>query len=202
MECEVVVRPENDADAEAVRQAVTAAFADEGFSDGSEPDVVDALREAGALTVSLVAEAPDGSVAGYVALSPVTLSAEHPADLEEPLADTGEGDARPAVSPDGWYGFGPVAVVPDHQGRGLGGRLVTGALDRVRDVDPRARGVVVLGDPGYYNRFGFAHREGLTYPGAPVEMFQARFLDDDPSPRDTGYPTGTVSYHRAFATGV
>jgi putative acetyltransferase len=49
----------------------------------------------------------------------------------------------------------------------------------------------VLGDPGYYGRFGFAHHPALTYPGPPPQYFQCLLLEGP-------LPSGTVRYHRAF----
>ncbi|RJY08219.1 GNAT family N-acetyltransferase [Aurantiacibacter aquimixticola] len=74
---------------------------------------------------------------------------------------------------------GPVAVVPEHQGEGFGHALMaamTGALD------PKAAlPQVMVGDPDYYNRFGFiaAPAQGWTLPG-PFE--QKRLLVRAPNP--------------------
>lgn len=107
-----------------------------------------ALRAAGALAVSLVAE-QDQEVVGHVACSPVTISdgARH------------------------WYGLGPLAVDPAHQSRGIGAALVRAGLAQLRIVS--AAGCVVLGDPAYYGRFGFKAVPGLVYPGPPPEYFMA-----------------------------
>ena len=55
------------------------------------------------------------------------------------------------------------------------------------------RGCVVLGDPGYYGRFGFKAVDGVVYPGVPAEYFQALSFSDE-------FPEGEVSYHEAFST--
>lgn len=55
-----------------------------------------------------------------------------------------------------------------------------------------ARGCVLLGDPGYYQRFGFKVVDGLVYPGVPEKYFQAVSFAD-------GWPQGTVSYHESFS---
>lgn len=151
------IRPETGADTGVVRDVVTQAFADVEHSDGSEPAIVDALREARALTVSLVAE-QDGKVIGHVAASPVTIA---------------DGIA-------GWFGIGPVAVRPDRQGAGIGSALMERVLDTLREAG--AAGAVLLGDPVFYTRFGFRPVAGLTYPAAPTEYFLALPLTNAPLP--------------------
>lgn len=147
-----LIRPERPEDEAAVHAVVAAAFAGHPHSDGSEPRIVQDLRRAGALTLSLVAEA-EGAVRGHIAFSPVAIS-----------------DGTP-----GWYGLGPVAVAPEFQGCGIGATLVEAGLAALRAIE--AKGCVVLGDPAYYGRFGFTHDPALAYPGPPAEYFQAIALD-------------------------
>jgi putative acetyltransferase len=54
-----------------------------------------------------------------------------------------------------------------------------------------AAGCVLLGDPGYYGRFGFQVDPNLILPNVSPEYFQAISLD-------SSRPHGTVSYHEAF----
>ena len=129
--------------------AVTeAAFRTAAHSAGTEQIIVDALRRAGALTVSLVAES-DGDVIGHVAVSPVTVSGGEP----------------------GWYGLGPISVSPPLQRAGVGSRLMRAALQALRERG--AAGCLLVGDPAYYGRFGFSPATGLEYPGVPPEYFMA-----------------------------
>ena len=143
-----LIRPETPKDIEAIQQVTEAAFLHAAHTDHTEQFIVNALRRAGQLTVSLVADR-EGQVIGHIALSPVTISdgAEH------------------------WYGLGPLSVTPDFQRQGVGVRLVQAALNTVRGL--RARGCVVLGDPNYYSRFGFRAEPSLRYPGVPAEYFQS-----------------------------
>ena len=104
---------------------------------------------------------------GHVAFSPVTLS---------------DGTAR-------WYGLGPVAVSPRRQGEGIGTALVRQGLERLQAME--AGGCVVLGEPGYYGRFGFRHDPRLAFPGPPPRYFQMLAFGDE-------MPAGTVSYAPAF----
>lgn len=108
---------------------------------------MDALRDAGALFVSLVAE-DGGVVVGHVALSPVSLS-----------------DGAP-----GWYGLGPLSVAPGRQRQGIGSHLVRAALRQLKAKG--ASGCMLVGDPAYYGRFGFGHQHRLVYPDLPPEYFQ------------------------------
>lgn len=122
------------------------------FSVGDEARVIDALRAAGALTISLVAVSADGEVVGHVAFSPVRI------------------DGRASD----WYGLGPVSVVPELQRCGVGSALTTHGLDRLSAL--KADGCVLLGDPNYYARFGFVSDPALTYQGKPNRYFQRLVL--------------------------
>ncbi|MFY0476785.1 GNAT family N-acetyltransferase [Achromobacter marplatensis] len=143
------IQPETPEDHDAIFMVTQAAFKDHLHSQQTEGYIINALREAGALTLSLVARV-DGRVAGHVAFSPVQIS---------------DG----AVD---WYGLGPIAVLPGLQGRGIGGALIRAGLDRLKALG--AAGCVVLGDPAYYRRFGFEPTPALTYPGVPPEYFMAQ----------------------------
>ena len=144
-----------------------AAFTDVEVSNHTEQFVVEALRAAGALTVSLVAEV-DGQVVGHLALSPVTMS---------------DGTAD-------WYGLGPVSVVPDHQGQGIGAALIEEGLARLRALG--ANGCCLVGHPGYYRRFGFENCTELVHEAVPQEVFFVL-------PFDGSVPRGFVFFHEAFA---
>lgn len=143
-----VIRPESPADIAAIHALTEAAFRTAAHSAGTEQFIVDALRRAGALAVSLVAVA-DGTVIGHVAVSPVTVSG-------------GES---------GWYGLGPISVSPPLQRTGVGSRLMHAALQALRERG--AAGCLLVGDPAYYGRFGFRPATGLEYPGVPPEYFMA-----------------------------
>ncbi|MEE4199758.1 GNAT family N-acetyltransferase [Erythrobacter sp.] len=167
-EIPVTIRPEAAGDDDTIFALTQAAFEGMAHSDGDEPRIISALREAGDLALSLVAE--DGvRIVGHIAISPVTIS---------------DGTR-------GWFGLGPVSVAPDLQGRGIGGALVKRAIADMRVSG--ARGIVLLGDPEYYRRFGFAHDPRLTYPGPPAEYFQALSMAGE-------MPSGEVKYARAFGS--
>lgn len=146
------IRQERPEDSEGIRQITKAAFEPIEHSSQTEAAIVDALRSAGALTVTLVAVA-DGDIVGHVAFSPVTIDG----------ADKG------------WYGLGPVSVRPDRQKEGIGGALIREGLARLAQAG--AKGCVVLGDPAYYRRFGFENDPDLRFEGAPAEYFMRLTLD-------------------------
>ena len=163
-----VIREEAAGDADAIEALTRAAFRDHPFSSQTEHLILRGLRAEAALKLSLVAVAGD-AVLGHLALSPVRI------------------DARATD----WWGLGPLAVLPSHQRRGIGAALVRSALRRMREAG--LGGCVVLGDPDYYRRFGFAPRPGLIYPGPPPAHFMALALSAAPP------PIGEVTYHPAFA---
>ena len=138
----MTVRTETKGDVEAILAVTKRAFENHPYSRNTEPFIVNALREAGALVISLVAEI-DGRVVGHAGFSPVTL-------------DNG---------PAGWYGLGPISVLPEFQKQGIGRALMNEGLSRLRALD--ARGCVLVGDPGFYARFGFKSYPELTHAGVP-----------------------------------
>lgn len=160
------IRTETQADHTAINQVIAAAFADQQDSGRTEQRIVEALRADGALSVSLVADI-DGRIAGHVAFSPVRV---------------GDGSER-------WYGLGPVAVTPADQRNGVGSALIRAGLSEL--AERGALGCVVLGEPEYYQRFGFRHVPGLRFGDVPAEYFQALAFGD-------GAAEGEVAYHASF----
>jgi putative acetyltransferase len=149
---EVLIRNETEVDVDAIAEVTVAAFKTLAISDHTEQFIIAALRSAGALTVSLVAET-EGRVVGHVAFSPVTVS-------------DGSRD---------WYGLGPVSVLPEYQRRGIGSALVRKGLSRLNTLG--AGGCCLVGHPEYYGRFGFRNVPGLVCEGVPKEVFFALSLD-------------------------
>jgi putative acetyltransferase len=141
------IRAETPGDHETIYRLTKAAFAPMPFSDGTEADCINALRDDGDLTLSLVAN-DDTGIVGHIAFSPVFL------------------DGRL----DRWFGLGPVAVWPHLQKRGIGSALVNEGLARLRRIE--ANGCILIGDPDYYGRFGFRSSDGLTYRNLPGRLVQ------------------------------
>jgi putative acetyltransferase len=154
----VRVRPETPADIRAIHDLTRRAFLGKPYSQGDEQHLNDALRSAGVLVLSLVAER-DGVIVGHVAFSP--------------------GVSNDAAG--GWYALGPISVDPDHQRQGIGGRLIAAGLERL--VALGAKGCVLIGDTGYYPRHGFVPRPDLAPAGEPAQHYMIRKLD--PAAPDT-----------------
>ena len=143
----MIIRDESPADRAAIHAVTHAAFAAMPYSEGDEAELVDALRAAGALKVSLVAETA-GEIAGHIGFSPVTI----------------------AVAQGDWFGLAPVSVRPDRQREGIGAALIWAGLARVEALG--AAGCVLIAHPDYYPRFGFAADPALTYRGAAHPALQ------------------------------
>ncbi len=164
------LRPETPADSAAITEVTVAAFQTLDISSHTEQLIVEALRAAGALSISLVAEA-DGRVIGHIAFSPVSIS---------------DGTA-------GWYGLGPVSVLPAYQRLGVGNALINEGLARLKAMG--AQGCCLVGHPDYYPRFGFVNTADLTLDGVPPEVFFVLAFD-------SRIPPGKVTFHSAFMAGL
>lgn len=142
----LIIRDEEPADYHVISDLTVTAFASMEISNHTEQFIIDELRAANALTVSLVAEL-DGRIVGHIAFSPVTLT----------------------DGTDDWYGLGPVSVHPEFQCRGIGKALIREGLSRLNDM--KAKGCCLVGHPQYYRQFGFENVEGLACEGVPQEVF-------------------------------
>lgn len=149
MQSDVHLCTEVPADAAAIGAVTAAAFREQPHSRQTEVQIIDALRRAGALSLSLVAHL-NGEVVGHVAFSPVTITGGAP----------------------GWYGLGPLSVAPVVQGMGVGTALVWHGLRTMRQQG--AAGCVVLGVPAYYGRFGFRSTPALRLERALPGCFLVR----------------------------
>lgn len=163
----ITVRIEKPSDISNIHEVTVVAFLHAPHTDHTEQFIVKALRDSGELTISLVAE-ESGHIIGHVALSPVTISG----------------------SSNNWYGLGPISVIPSKQNKGVGSKLMQSALSALKNIN--ANGCVLLGDPNYYQKFGFEPIEGLVLPDVPPEYFQALLLQGI-------QPQGTVVYHESFS---
>jgi len=163
----MIIRPETPADIDAIDAVAIAAFKNHPFSHQTEQFIVKALRSAGALTLSLVAEL-DGQVVGHIAFSPVTIS---------------DG------SPD-WHGLGPISVLPEYQRQGIGKALMQEGLPMLKALG--GNGCALVGDPGFYQRFGFKNIPGFIHEGIPQEVFLAL-------PFTEKIPKGTIVFHQGFS---
>ncbi|WP_338241824.1 GNAT family N-acetyltransferase [Aurantiacibacter hainanensis] len=143
------IREERAGDEAAIHALTERAFDGQPYADGDEADVIDRLRAAGDLKLSLVA-VEDGHIIGQATYSTARLS---------------NGD-------DGWMVIGPIAVQPSRQGEGIGRALIEAgeAALKARGV----RGITVLGDPALYSRFGFRQHTPLRQEGELGEYLQVK----------------------------
>ena len=163
----MIIRKETESDVEVIFEITKAAFADHPYSHQTEQFIVNALRAAKALSISLVAEI-DGKVVGHIAFSPVAIS---------------DGNHN-------WYGLGPVSVLPAFQKRGVGKSLIHEGLALLKTLG--ANGCVLVGDPRYYERFGFKSFPDLSIEGVPPENILVLAFDNR-------IPHGEVIFHQAFS---
>lgn len=157
-------------DVAAIRKAETMAF-----GRAHEAALVDALRDAGALSLSAVAEV-HAEIVGHIAFSPVSIDG--------------------ATSNCSALALAPMAVLPDWQRKGVGSALLRWSLDECRHGGHQL--VIVLGHPDYYPRFGFvpAIPLGILCPfEVPSEVFMLLELQ----PGTVHGCAGTVRYRPEFA---
>jgi putative acetyltransferase len=147
----VLVRAERSEDHASIGDVIRAAFRGRPYAAGDEAELVDELRRAGALVVSLVAELR-GVVIGQIAFSPA-----YPAD----------GSAL-------WYALGPVAVLPEYQLGGIGSQLIERGLQAIGAMN--AAGCILTGNPDYYRRFGFVVSPSHAPADEPAEFFMIKAL--------------------------
>lgn len=147
----MIVRSEKPADIEAITEVTKAACEDHSFSLQTEHFIINDLRAAGALTISLVAEV-GGLVVGHIAFSPVTIS---------------DGTKN-------WYALGPLSVLPEYQGRRIGAALVSNGLAMLKSMG--SNGCASVGLLAYFSRFGFKNYSQLIHEGVPQEVFVAKSL--------------------------
>ena len=140
----LIIRDEIESDINAISVITKAAFENHPYGNTTEQFIINALRAANTLTISLVADLGE-KVVGHIAFSPVTFTdgAEH------------------------WYGLGPISVEPDYQKQGIGTKLVNKGLEILKDLG--AQGCVLVGEPNFYKRFGFTSHDGFKYEGVPQE---------------------------------
>ena len=166
MSPKVIIRNETEADVDSIAEVTLAAFKTLAISNHTEQFIIEALRADNALIVSLAAEL-DGRVVGHIAFSPVTMS-----------------DGTP-----GWYGLGPVSVLPEHQKQGIGKSLIEAGILRLKALE--AKGCCLVGHPDYYRKLGFKNVSGLVHEGVPPEVFLVMSFDGR-------IPQGEVIFHDGF----
>jgi putative acetyltransferase len=161
------IRREEPGDTLAIREVNQRAFGQD-----QEADIVDTLRANGAVLLSLVATV-EGRVVGHAMYSPALIGALEGAAL------------------------GPVAVVPEHQKHGIGGRLIAAGNRMLASSSYPF--IIVIGHPTYYPRFGFipASSRGIRCEwDVPDAAFMVLVLDEA-TMQDV---SGLAKYRDEFST--
>ncbi len=164
------IRKEQPADIQAIFNLHYAAFKNHPMhvpgSEPTEPQIITQLRATHALSLSLVAEKQNSLVA-HIAFSPVELTPQQ----------------------QGWFLLGPVGVLPQNQGQGIGSTLIRRALQQMQDQG--AQGIVLVGEAHFYSRFGFESSPTLLYEGVPNQYVLGLAFGEQ-------RPEGTIVPHPAF----
>lgn len=152
---DAIVRSESAADHAAIAEVIEAAF---GQADESR--LVNALRGVAGFDAALSLVAVRASrIVGHILFSPIHIERPDQARRVDALA------------------LAPLAVRPECQRQGIGALLAVRGLEVCRRIGPPR--VIVVGDRGYYERFGFrpAAQFGITPPtGLPAEHLMAMEL--------------------------
>ena len=150
----VIIRQENPADYPIVFDLIKESFKNEEHTDHQEQFLVERLRSSDDFVpeLSLVAEI-DGKVVGYILLTKVKIIGKEVV---------------------GSLAMAPVAVLPEYQNQGIGGKLIVAAHNKAKEFGFES--VIVLGHEGYYPKFGYKPAEsfGIRPPfDVPSENFMA-----------------------------
>jgi putative acetyltransferase len=166
----ITIRFEKESDQKSIWEVTRKAFLGKPYADGDEQDLIDSLRDSGALSKSIVAL--DGAdLIGQITFSPAAIS-------------SGLGS---------WYALGPVAVLPERQGEGIGGKLIEVGVSELEAMG--AWGCILTGDPEYYSRHGFRFAVENCPNNEPKENFMIRTFGERA-------PLGIFSFHPLFYAGT
>lgn len=164
----IVIREERGEDIPGIRKVHQLAFPTPG-----EARLVYLLRQARKILISYVAVEGD-TIVGHVLYSPIIVGS---------LSETANG-----------IGLAPVAVLPEYQGKGIGSQLIRESLQAA--LQDGYGFVVLLGNPGYYSRFGF--RRALDYGLENEYGVDEEFMVLELSPGALEKTRGQVKYAPEF----
>ena len=173
----ISIRQEKEKDYEVSEKIVERAFKNAEHTDHKEHLLVAKLRKSDAFIpeLSLVAEF-DGEIVGHIMLTKLLI------ENEESKYDS--------------LALAPVSVLPEHQNKGIGSKLISKSLKIAKEIGFKS--VIVLGHDKYYPRFGFkpASTWGIKAPfDVPNEVFMALELENG----NLEDNSGTVVYSKEFS---
>ena len=173
----LLVKPDAIEYQDAIRRVTVEAFSGSELGHNGEAELIELLRSRCRQMLSLVALR--GEPVGHILFTPVSIHSAH-GQLQG-------------------MGLGPLSVLPDYQGQGIGSQLIVSGLERLM-----ARGipfVTVVGHPDYYTRFGFepASEFGIThgFEGLPQSLLFI-YLGDRTKLNSLG--AGVALYRPEFGT--
>ncbi|MGE7889569.1 GNAT family N-acetyltransferase [Bacillus cereus] len=172
----VMIRQEQKNDYRKTEEVVKEAFLHEEFSDKKEHELVKRIRECDAFVPDLSIVAVDEEIVGHILLSKITI----------------EQDGASVDS----LALAPVSVAPNHQKKGIGGKLIIVALEKAKELGYGS--VVVLGHSEYYPKFGF-ERASQRNIKAPFEVPDEVFMVMELRENALQGVEGIVQYSSAFA---
>ncbi|OSM13561.1 GNAT family N-acetyltransferase [Bacillus toyonensis] len=172
----VTIKQEQKNDYRKTEEVVKKAFLNEEFSDKKEHELVKRIRECDAFIPELSIVAVDKEIVGHIMLSKITI--EQGGTTVDSLA------------------LAPVSIAPSHQKKGIGGKLITAALEKAKELGYGS--VVVLGHPEYYPKFGF-ERASQWNIKAPFEVPDEVFMVMELRENTLQGVEGIVQYSSAFA---
>jgi putative acetyltransferase len=169
----IEIRKEVPSDIEAIRYVN-----EQAFETNAEAVLVDRLRDAGAVILSLVA-VDDGKIVGHVLFTPVTIEPENASYDAITLA--------------------PIAVLPEYQRRGIGAWLIERAFEECKHLGHNI--VLLIGHPEYYPRFGFvpARPKGLI---SEFEVPDEAWMVAELAPGALDGISGEVRFQPEFADAM
>ena len=166
-----MIRLAKPADYAAIAEIVEPAFMAE-FGSSTENALIAQLRDDGDVVFELVAQDEAGQIVGHILYSRLWVA-----------------------SPQLYAALAPMAVRNDLQKSGLGSALIRASLDTAREFG--VHGVLVLGHPEFYGRFGFSREAAaqVTSPYSASPAFKGLSLEDGAFDLPI-----TVAYPSAFGT--
>ncbi|MBJ8051020.1 N-acetyltransferase [Bacillus cereus] len=172
----IKIRQEQQNDYSKTEEVVKEAFLNEEFSDKTEHELVSRIRKCDAFIPELSLVAVDEEIVGHIMLSKITI--EQDGTTVDSLA------------------LAPVSIAPDHQKKGIGGKLIVAALEKAKELGYGS--VVVLGHPEYYPKFGF-ERASKWNVRAPFDLPDEVFMAMELRLNALQDVEGVVQYSEAFS---